>query len=190
LPYELEDKDEEAAFYEQGSDRAVAVVCTSILDNRLTALLKAALKQDERVLPELFRSTGPLGSFGTKIRLAYVLELIPEGIYEDLLKITRIRNDFAHKVTIKSFEDDDAVRNRIQALRAFSVWKSLEEEYRAEIQQNPQDNNIRLAQSILRDELETMRDSFRLCVRFCIWHLVTAEKAVTKWKAARPVPTP
>ena len=29
--YELEDEDEKAAFYEQGSDRAVAVVCTAIV---------------------------------------------------------------------------------------------------------------------------------------------------------------
>ena len=41
--YELEDKDEKAAFYEQGSDRAVAVVCIAIVENRLTDLIATAM---------------------------------------------------------------------------------------------------------------------------------------------------
>jgi DNA-binding MltR family transcriptional regulator len=105
MVYELEDKNEESAFYELDSHRGIAVVGAAIVENRLTAVLRAAMRQDESALQELFRSSGPLGTFGTKIRLAYLLRLIHEDLYNDLLIVTRIRNAFAHDVKISSFEE-------------------------------------------------------------------------------------
>lgn len=188
--YELEDKEEEAAFYELESDRAIAIVCAAIVENRLTAVLKAGMKQEERVLSELFRPSGPLGSFGTKIRLAFLLNLIHDDIYKDLLQISTIRNDFAHNVKIKSFDDDQSIKDRVQSLKAFSVWKSVHEEYQAELQQNSEDPDIRLKESILRGEMEVTRDAFRMCVRFYIGKLVTTEKAMKNFIARLPAPTP
>ena len=73
--YELEDKDELAAFYELGSDRAIAVVCLAIVENRLTDLLKAAMRKDDTAQEELLNPSGPIGSLATKVKLAYLLGL-------------------------------------------------------------------------------------------------------------------
>jgi DNA-binding MltR family transcriptional regulator len=184
----LEDKDEIAAFYEQGSDRAVAVVCTAIVENRLTALLKAAMKPDDKVHEDLFRPSGPIGSLATKIKLAYMLGLIHPDVYEDLLLVTKIRNEFAHSVKITSF-DDPSVKSRIGQLRALKVWKSVEQKSKAEAAASPDDSNVRLKAQILRDELETMRGAFKTCLRYYIWKLVTTTNKVTDWVAARPEPS-
>lgn len=187
MVYELEDRDEQAAFYELDSDRAVAVVGTAIVENRLTSLLKAAMKQDDIVFNDLFHPSGPLGSFGTKIRLAYLLCLIHEDVYKDLVIVAKIRNAFAHRVAIKSF-DDQMIKDNIHNLRSYSVWKTLRESLRIEAHDTPQDSDFQLKAAIVRDELCTMRDSFRMCLRMYIWKLVIAEKAVKTWSAARPAP--
>ncbi len=186
--YELEDESEKAAFYEQGSDRAVAVICTAIVENRLTAVLKASMKSDAEALTELFRPSGPLGNLGTKIRLTYLLGLIHQDVYRDLLLVTKIRNDFAHNVRITAFQDE-SIKNRVNSLRALAVWKSLQEHENSEIQSHPKDFDLKLRAQILRDELSTIRDSFKMCLRFYIWKLVETEKSVSAGTAGKPHPT-
>jgi DNA-binding MltR family transcriptional regulator len=186
--YELEDPDEIAAFYEQGSDRAVAVVCTAIVENRLTFLLKAAMRQDSAVHNELFRSSGPIGSLGSKIRLAYMLRLIHEDVYRDLLLITKIRNEFAHNVAITSF-DEPSIKSRIESLHALGVWKSVEEKAKENLERNPDDFNKRVQTQILRNELSNWRDSFKMCLRLYIWKLVTSAKGFHEREPARFEPT-
>lgn len=185
--YELEDKDEIAAFYERGSDRAVAVVCLAIVENRLTDLLKAAMREDEKTQEELFNPSGPIGSLGTKIKLAYMLGLIHADVHSDLRLVTKIRNEFAHNVRITSF-DEPIINNRIESLHAFRVWKSLEQKSAALTDPNA-DSNAGLQAQILRDELSTWRDSFKICLRLYIWKLVMSTKRVEQWSAARPEPT-
>ena len=185
--YELEDKDEVAAFYERGSDRAVAVVCLAIVENRLIDLLKAAMRKDEKTQGELFNPSGPIGNLATKIKLAYMLGLIHADVYSDLRLVTKIRNEFAHSVRITSF-DEPSIKNRIEGLHAFGVWKSLEQKSAALTDPNA-DSNARLQAQILRDELSNWRDRFRMCLRLCIWQLVMSTKRVEQWSAARPEPT-
>ena len=181
--YELEDKDEEAAFYELDSHRGLAVVAPAIVENRLTALLKAAMRQDEKVLHDLFHPGAPLGDFGVKIKLAYVLNLIHEDVYKDLTTVTKIRNAFAHDVRINSF-DVPQIKDRVQSLRALSVWKSLLEKCQAELKEKPENNDLRLRTQILWGELSTVRDGFRMCLRMYISKLVTAEKALKAQKSS------
>jgi hypothetical protein len=187
--YELEDESEKAAFFEAGSDRAVAVICTAIVENRLTAVLKASMRSDPEPLTELFRPSGPLGSLGTKIRLAYLLGLIHEDIYRDLLLTAKIRNEFAHDVRITSF-DDESVKSRVYSLRAFKVWKGDRDRLASQVEGNEDSSfDVRVGAQILRDELSTVRGSFRMCLRFYIWKLVQTEKEALAWMAARPVRT-
>jgi DNA-binding MltR family transcriptional regulator len=187
--YELEDKDEVAAFYERGSDRAVAVVCLAIVENRLTDLLKVAMRKDERAQEELFNPSGPIGSLGTKIKIAYMLGLIDSDLYSDLRVVAKIRNEFAHSVRITSF-DEPSIKNRIESLHGFREWKSLEQQQSAALTDPNADSNAKLQAQILRDDLSTWRDSFKLCLRFHIWKLVSNTKRVNQWSAARPEPTP
>jgi len=53
------------------SDRALAIVAASLIEIHLTKLIKQALIDNAKVEQMLFRSSGPLGAFATKIRLAY-----------------------------------------------------------------------------------------------------------------------
>ena len=102
------DKDEERAFaevYDAGPDRARAVVMAAILENRVTAVLQAQMLDDHAVLTDLFGQQGPLGNFGAKIRLLHALRIISHGAYDDLYRVNRIRNEFAHNPKCRSFAD-------------------------------------------------------------------------------------
>jgi hypothetical protein len=58
-------------FTSRVQSRAVAIVCTAIVENRLTDLIAAAMRPDADVFRELFRPVGPVGSLASKIRLTY-----------------------------------------------------------------------------------------------------------------------
>jgi hypothetical protein len=72
--------EEATAFYENVSDRASALVLANIVENRLTELLRLQMRDDKALADELFNPSGPLGPFGTKIRVAYMFGLLsPEA---------------------------------------------------------------------------------------------------------------
>jgi DNA-binding MltR family transcriptional regulator len=89
---------------ESTSDRAAAIVVASLVDARLTTALQMEMLDDKKVVADLFRTSGPLGSFSAKIDLAYLLQIISEQAYRDLLTMKKIRNLFAHDITPLSFE--------------------------------------------------------------------------------------
>lgn len=175
--YELEDVKEKAAFYELDSHRSVAVVGAAIVENRLTALLRTSMLPDEPLLEEIFRPSGPVGPFGTKIRVAYLLNLIHRDLYRDLLIVNKIRNTFAHDVGVASFEEP-TVRDRVRSLKAYAIWQEVAEDSRRKATEEPNDNVIRLHDSIVNDEMSTTRDAFRMCLRLYISKLVQAERRV------------
>jgi DNA-binding MltR family transcriptional regulator len=98
------DEEDEVAFFEHNPERGVAIALPAIIENHLTAILKVAMRPDGRIWNDLFSSHGPLGNFGIKIRLAYMLGLIESTRLKDLTIITKIRNEFAHKISIKTFD--------------------------------------------------------------------------------------
>jgi hypothetical protein len=51
----------------------------------------------------MFRESGPLGTFGTKINLAYLIGMFGSRVRSDLHYVRKIRNAFAHNVQIDSF---------------------------------------------------------------------------------------
>lgn len=171
--YELEDKDEEEAFYDYlGSDRAVGIVLAAIVENRLTSAIKASMRKDETVWGDLFRPGAPVGDFGTKIRLAYMLHLYPRDLYRDLIIVSKIRNAFAHRVTVKEFTDQP-VCDLVRSLKAVEVWKSVRDDTKAHT-----DSRGKLMHQVLDGDLETLRESYRLCIRYYIWKLVMIEKSI------------
>jgi DNA-binding MltR family transcriptional regulator len=89
---------------EESHDRAAAVVAAAFVEDRLATALKARFHQDEAITGNLFRSSGPLGSFKAKIDLAYLVGLCSKEAHSDLDIIRRIRNEFAHELTTKTFE--------------------------------------------------------------------------------------
>jgi hypothetical protein len=92
------------------TDRGCALMAAAFLDERLMDLLKANLVNDDRMSQKVFDSSGPLGSFSSRIDMAYLMGLIPKNALRDLHLLRKIRNNFAHvsdKLTFETPEISD-----------------------------------------------------------------------------------
>src|SRR5450759_1487344 len=162
----LENEAEELAFYQHDSNRAVAVVWAAIVENRLTDVLRAYMRPDERVANELFSPNGALGTFGHKIQLGYMLHLYAKDLKDDLVLLTKIRNSFAHRVDIISFETSP-VRDWMDGMTVLKVHRELLERLKKE--SKPDDDlTKKTTLSVLSSELCDYRNSYHLCIRFMI----------------------
>ncbi|GAB4535934.1 MAG: hypothetical protein Fur0018_26440 [Anaerolineales bacterium] len=95
-------------FYEEfqsRSDRASAIVGAAFLDGHLGHLLRSFFIDDSEAAETLLGVERPLESFGSRIRLCYVLGLISEDEYQDLQVILNVRNIFANEMRGVSFDD-------------------------------------------------------------------------------------
>jgi hypothetical protein len=100
-------------------DRAAAIVGASFLETRVEAALRTKLIDDmkNQLLNSLLRDGGPIGSFATKVQLGFALGLYgPETIRDLLGGVSKIRNAFAHKIALKSFEAA-SIKSRCQNLK-------------------------------------------------------------------------
>jgi DNA-binding MltR family transcriptional regulator len=92
------------------SDRALGIIAASLVEIHLTKLIKKAfiseakVRGKETVQETMFHSSGPLGAFSSKIRMAYLMGLISNEFYKDLQILREIRNRFAHNTEIGSFD--------------------------------------------------------------------------------------
>ena len=97
------------------SDRAAGIVAGSIAETRLEQTLQSRLRTAESkiqdIVQQLFRPSGALGPFSTKIDLAYLMRLLSDEAYKDFTNVKNIRNDLAHKLDHDSF-DVPSIRDR------------------------------------------------------------------------------
>jgi mannitol operon repressor len=100
---ELEQIQETIAEIEGGSDRAAAIVAAAFVEDHLATALQRRMRENAKIVAELFRSSGPLGSFSAKIDMAFLLGLITEEAHKELHAIRAIRNLFAHTLGKLSF---------------------------------------------------------------------------------------
>jgi DNA-binding MltR family transcriptional regulator len=87
-----------------GDDRSAAILAEALLEDRLTKCLLAHLKDDNVVVGKMFKGYGPLASFGAKLDLAYLMEIINERELQVLNRVKEIRNRFAHRLEAHSFD--------------------------------------------------------------------------------------
>lgn len=99
---------------EATSDRAAAIVIASLVEDRLTSALQAAMADAPSIKSDLFRSSGPLGSFAAKGDLALLVGLLTEDAHKDLNTMRRIRNVFAHELKPTQFDTNDQIRQLAQ----------------------------------------------------------------------------
>jgi DNA-binding MltR family transcriptional regulator len=177
-------KDELEAFYDALKDRDRAIVLSAIAENHLTSLLRLLMRRDESaVSQELFRPSGPLGPFGTKIRVAFMLRILPSEIYKDLMTVSKIRNKFAHDLSIKSF-DDHQISAWVKGMHHYNMFvntvKSFEEKHRAERESSLPESEYqyRTTAYILGSSAETIVDSYRETVRLIIHWIVGYERHI------------
>ncbi len=97
------------------SEREVVIYTCSIIDTLLADLLATALRPNEVEVENFLgldaNGQAPLGSFGSRIQAAYLLNLIDELDLKIYRIFKHIRNRFAHNASV-SFADADIVRSR------------------------------------------------------------------------------
>ena len=89
------------------SDRAAAIVAAAFLDENIRQFLTNYFVDDPKEVRDLLSNERPLGAFGARIRILYCLGLIPRNDFDALLIIKNIRNEFAHQLHGRSFDDVD-----------------------------------------------------------------------------------
>lgn len=89
--------------YESSDDRSCAILCAAYLDDCLDVLVRSALMGNNDAKNRLFSDMMPLSSFSAKINIAFCLSLIHDTVYDDLHRIRRIRNEFAHRIVDLNF---------------------------------------------------------------------------------------
>lgn len=129
------------------SDRACALLGAAFLDNNLEALLIAAMLDDRKRVEELFQENNTLGSFLTKIKLAYCFNIIPDIAYHDLNLIRKIRNRFAHEIHGLNFKKDP--------IRGFISNLKVPEDYAEELRDLTHRDKFIASVSIIGLVLET-----------------------------------
>jgi hypothetical protein len=87
---------EMAAKLKDETDRGVALIVAAWIDDALTDFVIGHLLRDEDAIEAMFGGIGPLGTFSSKIKLAYLTRMIGKSIYDNLETIRGIRNEFAH----------------------------------------------------------------------------------------------
>jgi DNA-binding MltR family transcriptional regulator len=87
------------------SDRAAVILASAILDDVLTMVLaqRFAIKIDETQSDYVFRYEGPLGSFSSRVEIAYLFGIIEEATRSQLSDIREMRNACAHSKQTLTF---------------------------------------------------------------------------------------
>jgi hypothetical protein len=94
---------------EAGDERTAAIVAGSVVENALAVAIQSRLRAlDPAEQKELFEyENSALGTFHAKIQIGYALGLYSHRVRDDLKRLKRIRNTFAHRIFVKSFDHED-----------------------------------------------------------------------------------
>ena len=104
------------ALLQSESDRGAVLVASSMIEEALKNLLMAKLVPSSTKQDPLFNGgNAPLGTFSSKIEMAYRLGLIRREWKELLYIFKNLRNDFAHNVEVNNFKIPK-VRDRFVSL--------------------------------------------------------------------------
>jgi DNA-binding MltR family transcriptional regulator len=97
------------------TDRGCALMAAAYLDSQLEDLLISHFVDDPAAVEELLGQSKPLGSFSSRIDMAYALGLIGLKARRDLHLIRKIRNLFGHDHKPLSF-DEPKIASRCREL--------------------------------------------------------------------------
>jgi hypothetical protein len=117
-------------YLNESDDRTAAILGSGMLENELALLILSRLRRltrDEH--QRLFdREGAPLWTFNDKIEMGYALRLYGSVVREELHRIRRIRNKFAHHLAVRKFSSHQ-LRDDIDALEgAYWVYWQTEQE--------------------------------------------------------------
>ena len=113
-----DDLEDYLEIFQDETDRACAVLGAAHLDFLLAKAIEYNLPRGNELSEELFfKPEAPLGTFSSRISMAYALNIINKETKEYLDVIRRIRNDFAHKMEIHTFDEDQSIIDRCRNLK-------------------------------------------------------------------------
>ena len=94
------------AHLDSESDRGCALMAAAFLDGELERQLRQFVVDNTHITDDIFGQSRPIGTFSSRIDLAYLLGLIGSDAHRDLHLIRKIRNSFGHTHTPLTFEDE------------------------------------------------------------------------------------
>lgn len=92
------------------SDRGAVIVAAALLEDDLKEILKEIVQRNglsAKHIREMFDLSGPLSSFSSKALFSYGFGIISKEIFDDLTKIRKLRNKFAHSSNIVDFMSNE-----------------------------------------------------------------------------------
>jgi DNA-binding MltR family transcriptional regulator len=119
------------------SDIACVLIGTSYLDQTLASLLERHFIKSQIVAKLLNPNGGALGTFNGRADLAYCLGLISKSLYANLCRVAEIRNKFAHRHLLLTFDDPEIV-TLIEALTFSTVTDSIAIDEEGQRHDNPE----------------------------------------------------
>ena len=88
----------------------IGIVAAAIIEEKLAeALLTKMRPLSGEMKKRLFDGYGPLSSFSAKIDFSFALQIIDTNIRSDLTTVRKIRNQFAHSVSLVNFTSPEIV---------------------------------------------------------------------------------
>lgn len=90
------------------NETQIVIVGTAYLDNILYEMLSGFLISNSKTVKKMLDHRGILGTFSAKVDMLYALGFLRKIIKSDLEVVCRIRNEFAHNMSI-SFQDENII---------------------------------------------------------------------------------
>ena len=91
-------------FADSPSDRVCAIVGAAIVEEALRRALESRLLVGG-IRDRFFKPNRATGSFAVKIDLGYLLGMYDDKAFQALEAMAAVRNEFAHRLPIQSFDD-------------------------------------------------------------------------------------
>jgi DNA-binding MltR family transcriptional regulator len=125
MPYQyiaqkMEDVYEFRSSLDLETDRGCALLAVAYLEEELKVLLKKCLIERPDVDKNIFSYNGPLGTFSSKIEMAFFLGKISGEVKNELHLLRKIRNEFGHSPKPIDFSSQ-VIKDRCNALKG--SWK-------------------------------------------------------------------
>lgn len=89
---------------EHNSDRGIAIIAAAILEEHITNQIKRRWCDAPATVRRMLHVDGPLGNFGPKIDLVFLMGLVSPEAHQDMVLIKKVRNKFAHYLDVDNFE--------------------------------------------------------------------------------------
>jgi len=114
-------------------ERGLVLSLAAFAEDALGQLLKAFLLPNEATDQLLEGFNAPLGTFSSRIKAAYALGLIEKDQLDDLERLRKMRNEFAHSWRPIDFENP-RISAHIKALNYSSIDDKFPETHREKVQ--------------------------------------------------------